>query len=162
MIKIKRQNKGRTPTKWGISLKGMAPRYQKILKENKIFRLYSDDTRFILSIFKIEDQNIKVSHKKRPFINPDTKEVSPYSNVVNDYKIINWECAYCKTPIKSKIDNYKAHNFTCKKCFDYYIKDTKVYNSRIVEASLEFTTHCRRLMLDNQKKFVKYIKRNEK
>jgi len=162
MISIKRQNKGRTPTKWGISLKGMAPRYQKILKENKIFRLYSDDTRFILSIFKIEDQNIKVSYNKRPFINPETKEVSPYSNVVNDYKIINWECAYCKTPIKSKIDNYKADNFTCKKCFDYYIKDTKIYNSRIVEASLEFTTYCRRLMLDNQKKFVKYIKRNEK
>ena len=162
MINIKRQNKGRTPTKWGISLKGMAPRYQKILKENKIFRLYSDDTRFILSIFKIEDSNIKVSHNKRPFINPETKGVSPYSNVVNDYKIINWECAYCKTPIKSKIDNYKADNFTCKKCFDYYIKDTKIYNSRIVEASLEFTTHCRRLMLDNQKKFIKYIKRNEK
>ena len=162
MISIKRQNKGRTPTKWGISLKGMAPRYQKILKENKIFRLYSDDTRFILSIFKIEDSNIMVSHNKRPFINPETKGVSSYSNVVNDYKIINWECAYCKTPIKSKIDNYKASNFTCTKCFNYYIKDTKIYNNRIVEASLEFTTYCRRLMLDNQKKFVKYIKRNEK
>jgi hypothetical protein len=109
----------------------------------------------------MEDANIKVSYLKRPFINPESKEVSTYSNVINQYKIFDWSCAYCKTPIKSRIDNYKASNFTCQKCFNYYIKDSQTYNQRIVDASVEFTTFCKRLMLDNQKKFIKYIKKNE-
>lgn len=161
MIEIKRQNKGKTPTKWGIRLKGLAPRYQKILQKNPIFRKYSDDDRFILSIFKMEDANIKVSYNQRPFVNPETKEVSNYATIIDQYLIFDWKCAYCKTPIKSRIDNYKASNFTCKKCFDYYIKDSKTYNQRIVDASVEFTTHCKKLMIENQKKFIKYIKKNE-
>ena len=160
MIEIKRQNRGKAPTKWGILLKGLPPRYRKILSNNLIFKRHYDD-RFILSIFKMEDANIKVSYLKRPFINPESKEVSTYTNVINQYKIFDWSCAYCKTPIKSRIDNYKASNFTCTKCFNYYIKDSQTYNQRIVDASVEFTTFCKRLMLDNQKKFIKYIKKNE-
>lgn len=161
MIEIKRQNRGKSPTKWGILLKGLPPRYRKILSNNQIFRRYSNDDRFILSIFKMEDANIKVSYLKRPFINPESKEVSTYASVIDQYKIFDWTCAYCKTPIKSRIDNYKASNFTCTKCFNYYIKDSQTYNQRIVDASVEFTTFCKRLMLDNQKKFIKYIKKNE-
>jgi len=161
MIELKRQNRGKAPTKWGILLRGLAPRYKKILANNPIFKKYSNDDRFILSVFSIEDSNIKVSHLQRPFINPESKEVSTFANVINQYKVFNWNCAYCRTPIKSRIDNYKASNFTCTKCFNYYIKDTKTYNQRIVDSSVEFTTYCRKLMIENQKKFIKYIKKNE-
>lgn len=161
MIELKRQNRGKAPTKWGILLRGLAPRYRKILANNLIFKKYSNDDRFILSVFSMEDSNIKVSHLQRPFINPESKEVSTFANVINQYKIFDWNCAYCRTPIKSRIDNYKASNFTCTKCFNYYIKDTKTYNQRIVDSSVDFTTYCRKLMIENQKKFIKYIKKNE-
>ena len=103
MIDIKRQNRGKSPTKWGILLKGLPPRYKKILSNNLIFKRYSDDDRFILSIFKMEDANIKVSYLKRPFINPESKEVSVIS--LREPCIASCTCAVCKkAPVNSRDD----------------------------------------------------------
>ena len=164
MIKfeIKRQKRGRMPTKWGIVLKGLARRYQRILKENPIIRKYSEDDRFVKAIFEIEDRRIYLSYKTRPFINPETKEIGTYLSIKEEYKIFDWHCAYCKTPIKSRIDNYKASNFTCPKCFKYYLKNSEIIDQRVIESSLAFTENCKQMMIDNQKTFIKYIKKNDK
>lgn len=161
MIEIKRQKEGRAPTKWGILLRNLPPRYRKILKRNRIFKKYSDDDRFVMSIFRMEDMNIVISNSKRPFVNPETKEVSTYANIISQYTLLDWKCAYCETKIKTKINTFKAENFTCEKCFNYYIKNSKKYNQKIVDSSLEFMEYCRRIHIENQKKFIKYIKRNE-
>lgn len=164
MIKfeIRRQKAGKTPTKWGIVTKGLAPRYQRVLKENPVIKKYADDDRFIRAIFWMEDQRINVSHNLRPFINPETKEINTYHNVKDSYKIFDWHCAYCQTPIKSRIDNFKPSNFTCEKCFKYYLKGSEIIDQRVIEASLAFTENCKRKMIDNQKSFIKYIKKNDK
>lgn len=160
-IEIKRQKRGKTPTKWGIVLKGLPPRYQNILKENPIFAKYPDD-RFVEAIFRMEDNRIRVSHKQRPFIQPESKEITSYDAVKDSYKIFDWHCAYCRTPIKSRIDNYKPSNFTCDKCFKYYLKGSEIIDQRVIESSLAFTESCKRKMIDNQKSFIKYIRKNEK
>ena len=162
MIEIRRQNVGKTPTKYGIVLKGLKPRYQKILKENLVIKKYSEDDRFIRAIFRIEEEKIKVSYLQRPFVHPVSKEIHTYSFIKDSYKIFDWECAYCKSPIKSRIDFFGPSNFTCEKCYKYYIKDSKKINQRIIESSLSFTENCKRMMIDNQKSFIKYLKKNEK
>jgi hypothetical protein len=162
MINIRRQKEGKTPTKHGIVIVGLSPRYVRILKSNPIIKRYSNDDRFIQAIFKMEDLRIKLSHIQRPFVHPVSKEIHPYSFIKDSYKIFDWNCAYCNIEIKSRIDSFKPENFTCEKCFKYYIKDSKKINQRIVESSLSFTEKCKRLMIDNQKSFLKYIKKNEK
>ena len=46
-MEIHRQNLGKRPTKFGIVLDRLKPRYQKILKKNPIIRNNSTDDRFL-------------------------------------------------------------------------------------------------------------------
>jgi hypothetical protein len=162
MITIKRQNVGKTPTKYGIILKILAPRYRRILKDNPMIKKYSTDDRFIRAIFKIEDLRNNISYINKPFVHPVSKEISTFSFIKSSYKYFDWNCAYCNSEITSKMGEISPSNFTCEKCFNYYIKDNKKLDKRIIESSLSFTEKCKQLMIDNQKKFLKYLKRNEK
>jgi hypothetical protein len=161
-FEIRRQKAGKTPTKYGIVTKGLAPRYQKVLRENPVIKKYADDDRFIEAIFMMEDKRISVSHINRPFVDLETKEINTYNAVKDTYRIFDWHCAYCRTPIKSRIDNFKPSNFTCEKCFKYYLKGSEIIDQRVIESSLAFTENCKRKMIDNQKSFIKYIKKNDK
>lgn len=163
MIQLIRQNRGRAKTKFNILLKGLAPRYQKVLIENPVIKKNSTDDRFILSLFKIEDSKIKVSYLKRPFFNLETREVSDYASIKNTYKILDWNCAFCKKPIKSKIDNLRSENFVCGPCTEYYkVKETKKVSDLIVSSMIKFVEHYKAILKENQKMFLKYIKKNEK
>jgi copper chaperone CopZ len=162
MINIKRQNRGKARTRFGILLRTLLPRYQRVLFKNPVISKNSSDDRFLLCVFKMEDSVIKVSHLQRPFVNPETREVSTYAHVKRSYKIIDWTCAYCKNPIKSKVDNFKIDNFTCTKCYTYYVKDVNNVSQSVLDSMLEFTEHYKQLIKENQKKFLKYIRKNEK
>jgi hypothetical protein len=161
-MEIKRQKAGKTPTKWGIVTKGMSPRYKRVLYENPVIKKYADDDRFINAIFSLEDKRIQQSHINRPYVNVETKEIGTFSEVKDSYRIFDWHCAYCQTPIKSRIDNFKPSNFTCSKCFKYYLKSSEIIDQRVIESSLAFTESCKRKMIDNQKSFIKYIRKNDK
>jgi hypothetical protein len=162
MVNIKRQNRGKARTRFGILLKNLAPRYQRVLLKNPVISKNSLDDRFIQCLFRIEDSKIKVSHLYRPFVNPETREVSTYSKVKDTYKILDWTCCFCKTEIKSRTDNFKPDNFTCKKCYTYYVKDVNRVSPSILESMVNFTDHYKKLLKENQRKFLKYIRKNEK
>lgn len=162
MINIKRQNRGKARTRFGILLKNLEPRYQRILLKNPIISKNSTDDRFLLCLFRIEDAAINVSHLQRPFVNPETREVSTFSSVKKSFKILDWKCAYCKCDIKSSVDNFKPDNFTCKKCYTYYVKDVNRVGQSVLDSMVEFTEHYKNLLRENQRKFLKYIRKNEK
>jgi hypothetical protein len=119
MITIKRQNVGKTPTKFGIVLKLLSPKHRRILKNNPMIKKYSTDDRFILAIFRIEDLRSNISHINKPSVHPVTKEVSTFSKIKTSYKYFDWNCAYCNTEISSKIGDMSPSNYTCSKCFNY-------------------------------------------
>jgi hypothetical protein len=161
MINLQRQNRGRAKTRFNILLKGLKPRYQQVLLENSIISKNSTDDRFITCLFRLEDRRISVTHLNRPYINPETKEISLFREVKKSFRFLDWECAYCKTPIKSEIHNYKEENFTCTRCFSYYVKNAKIVSQLILESSFKFTEKYKKILLEDQKKFIKYIKKND-
>lgn len=162
-IQLKRQNRGRAKTRFGILLGNLSPRYRRILQKNEVIKKNSNDDRFILCLFKIEDARIKISHLQRPFFNLDTREVSEYANIRRSYKVLEWKCAFCKTPIQTKIDNFKSDNFVCSPCYKYYkIKESKKVSELIVTSMIKFVEHYKNLLKENQTMFLKYIKKNEK
>lgn len=160
-MEIKRQNIGRNPTRFGIVLNLLKPRYRKILLENSIIKRWSVDDKMIRRIFSIEDKRIKVSHLNKVFIEPKRMIIDSFKKIRETYNWFDWECAFCKTAIKSRIDNYEPSNFTCKKCDNVYLKGTKKIPKRIIESSLDFTEHVKKLMKDDQQKLIKYIRKND-
>ena len=162
MIEIIRQNRGRAKTRFGILLSKLKPRYQRILMKNEVIRKNSDDNKFLNCLFQIEDAKIKISYNNRPFVNLVTREVSTYASVKDSYKVLDWKCGFCKTPIKTRVDNFDSSNFTCAKCYKYYIKDNSTVSQISIDSMLEFGEYYKGLLRETQNKFIKYIKRNEK
>lgn len=162
MINIVRQNRGRAKTRFGILLSKLKPRHQRILMKNEVIRKNSNDDRFLNCLFQIEDAKINISYNNRPFVNLGTREVSTYASVKDSYKILDWECGFCKTKIKSRVDNFDSSNFTCAKCYKYYIKNSSTISQIVIDSMVEFGNYYKGLLLETQKKFIKYIKRNEK
>ena len=162
MVNIVRQNRGKAKTRFGILLSKLPQRYRRILIKNSVIKKYSTDDRFLNCIFQMEDAKIKVTYKSRPFVNLETREVSPYSSVKDSYKILDWKCCFCKTPIKTRVDNFDSSNFTCVKCYTYYIKRSNTVSQMVIDSMLEFGEYYKNLLRETQKKFIKYIKRNEK
>jgi hypothetical protein len=162
MIEIKRQKRGRTKTRFEIVLSLLKPRYKRILLKNSVIKKNSEDDRFLRCLFRIEDSRVMVSYKTRPFVNLETREISTYASVKDSYKILDWKCAFCKTNIKSRIDKFEADNFCCEKCYTYYIKDSKKISQLVIDSMVSFTDHYKKKMIETQKQFIKYIKKNEK
>ena len=162
MINIVRQNRGRAKTRFGILLSKLKPRHQRILMKNEVIRKNSNDDRFLNCLFQIEDAKINISYNNRPFVNLGSREVSTYASVKDSYKILDWECGFCKTKIKSRVDNFDSSNFTCAKCYKYYIKNSSTISQIVIDSMVEFGNYYKGLLLETQKKFIKYIKRNEK
>lgn len=159
MIDIRRQNKGRAKTRFGILLSPLKPRHQRVLLENPIIQKNATDDRFIRCILRMEDARVSISYLKRPYIDRNKKEILSFFDLRRSLKFLDWNCAYCKVPIKSEIHNYKAENFTCKKCFDYYVKNARIVSQRLIDETLKFTEHHKRIIKSDQDKFLKYIKR---
>jgi hypothetical protein len=160
MIKFKRQNLGRAKTRFGILLSPLKPRHRKILLDNPILKKNSNDDRFLNCIFSLEDSKMRVSHNIRPYLNRKDKSVSTFMKSKEINRFLDWNCAYCRTEIKSEINNYEPENFVCEKCYNYYIKNSKFVNERIIDSSVKFTDQYKRKLKEEQLKFLKYIRKN--
>jgi hypothetical protein len=161
MIEIRRQNHGRARTRFGILLSPLKPKHQRILLDNPILKKNSNDDRFIRCILRMEDAKTNISYLNRPYIDRVNKEILRFHELRKSLKFLNWNCAYCKTPIKTEIHNYKSENFTCKKCYNYYVKNSKFVNQRLIDETLRFTEYHKNLIKADQSKFLKYIKKND-
>lgn len=161
MIDIRRQKQGRARTKFGILLSPLKPRHQRILIENPILKKHAYDDRFIRCILMIEDSRINVSHLMRPYVNHNDKTITLFHEVKKSFRFLDWKCSYCNRSIKTEINNYEPENFTCEQCYNYYVKNSKFINQRLIDASLKFTDHQKKIHRANQAKFIKYIKKND-
>ena len=161
MIKFTKKGRGFSNTLYGIWFGNHPPRYKKIFKKNPILKDLRDQERTLSCILLMEESLIKVSHYNKPYVNLETREICSFKDVKKSYNFLDWECAFCKTPIKVEINNYKRKNFSCDKCFKYYLEGRDYVSQIIVDSTLKFTEHYKTLLRGEQKKFLKYIKKND-
>lgn len=161
MIEFERRGRGHAKTKYGLFMGNMPPRWQRIITENPIIKTFSDNDRILSCILLMEDAKVKVSHLSKTYINLETREISNFRAIKDQYKYLDWKCAFCKTPIKVLIHNYEPNNFTCDKCFNYYLKGSKTISQMVIDSSIAFTDKYKSMLREDQKKFIKYINKND-
>jgi len=157
VIKIKRSKAGKNPTKHGIVLKGLKPTYKETLRKYEFIKDHCDDNQFLYLLFDLVDKENLQKNKSKYFIDPTDGEVKDRKNLNEEIKIVPWKCSYCENAIKSKMDDFSNKNFTCKKCYKAYVKDEKRISQLVLENSVDFTDHCKRLINKDRKTFLKYI-----
>ena len=155
--KIKRGNVGKNPTRHGIILQGLKPRYRNVLKKYEFIKEDCNDDVFVNLLFSLVDRETQYKNQSKFFIDPTDNEIKDRKLLIDEIRIVPWICSFCEKDIKSKMDNFSIKNFVCDNCYDIYVKDEKKISQLILENSVEFTEHCKRLINKDRKTFLKYI-----
>jgi hypothetical protein len=159
-LDIKRQKVGRTPTIHGIVSGRLRLRHRYILKANRYIVNHSNDDAFLNIILRMEDTE-NIEYRRGKFvIDPNTGNIYTLREFREVVRYHDWNCAYCKKKISCRIDSFEEKDFVCDGCFKYYVKDSSIVNETIIDSSLNFAQHCKNILREEQKTFLKYAKRN--
>ena len=157
MMKIHR-GKPSSLTRFGIKIKGLKPSYINAFSKYPFIRKSCEDDNFVNALFMLIDKENYEKNKSKIFIDPTDGEIKDKLKLLDEIRIIPWVCSYCKTDIKSRMEDFKISNFCCDSCYEAYTDDGKKVSELVLNNSVEFTNHCKRLINKDRKTFLKYIK----
>ena len=145
-------------TRHGIKIKGLKPSYINALEKYPFIKESCKDDNFVKILFNLVDKENYEKNKSKFFIDPTDGEVKDKNRLLDEIRIIPWECSYCKKSINSRMEDFSISNFCCDSCYDVYTDDGKKVSELVLNNSVEFTNHCTRLINKDRKTFIKYIK----
>lgn len=148
--------------KYGILLEHLKPWHAAVLFNNPLVKedLKTDD-QFVQVLFRIAEMEKSHKRKHKVYFNPYTNDVTSYKEVIEESQQLDWNCAICNDEIQSTIAEFNIKNFICKKCKDAHNTTNKRIDPRIVDSSSEFHKYCRKRLIKEQKRFLKYVKHFE-
>ena len=141
-----------------IKYKCLKPYQINFFKENKLVKRNAiEDDRFLQIVLRILEYETHYKDHLKLYYNNYTKRVSSYEEILEDAKMLEWQCCICDCEIKSEIGNFETSNFLCKDCFKAYGKQ-KMVDERIVDSSVGFRLFCQQVLLKQQSGHMKYLK----
>lgn len=135
-------------------------RYQRaLLLESPIIKNRAIDDSFIYAIFgAYVPEGRKVGTKL--YWDETTNNFVNKEQLLINYNTVEWICAISGEPIRSRIDNFNLENFVHP---DYHdTLSAPMVDSRILKSSVDFRKHIKKLLLDQQKEFLKHARKNSK
>lgn len=162
MYKVRAINFGWYRRKHGILLENLPQLKQKLILDSGHMKWLNADVHAVEVIFKIEDQNDHERLLHKIYWNPYIEDFTELKEVEKSADLIDWHCAICNTDIKSRWDYTKVENLVCVKCSEAHNSKNKVVDHRIIESSVKFTKHCKKLLKTEQREFMSYTKKSLK
>ena len=153
-----RRGKPSKHTRHGILIKGLKPSYIEVLEKHKFIKDSCQDDNFVMVLFDLVDKENHEKNKSKLFIDPTDGEVKDKNRLLDEIRIIPWKCSFCNEKINSRMEDFSISNFCCDSCYEIYTDDGKKVSELILNNSVEFTEHCKRLINKDRKTFLKYIK----
>jgi hypothetical protein len=153
-----RRGKPSKHTRHGILIKGLKPSHVATLDKYKFIKESCEDDTFVKMLFDLVDKENHGKNKSKFFIDPTDGEVKDKNRLLDEIRIIPWNCSYCNTKINSRMEDFSIANFCCDSCYEIYTDDGKKVSELVLNNSVEFTEHCKRLINKDRKTFLKYIK----
>ena len=162
MYKVRKINFGWYRRRHGILLENLPPSKQKFLLDNDYLKWLDPDPQTYEIIFKIIDMKDSEKSGNKPIWNPFKETFTTLKELELDSNIVDWLCGICSTGIKSRMDSKKVENFVCQKCQKSHNSTNKVVDSRIIDSSIKFNKHCKKLLKKEQTEFLSYIRKSSK
>lgn len=159
---VQRQNKGREPTRFGIVTKYLKKLQRRVLMDNQSLKKYAQDDDVLFCVFYMESHRSYTADRHRIMAHPNSLEIMKKENVIEQWRTVNWPCVYCKKTIRAEIGKIDKKNLTCEKCYNYYLKGRRKDDKKMINAAVEFTDLCRRIILENHKKTMSVLRSNAK
>jgi hypothetical protein len=159
--KISIRDWGKAPRKHGIMLKFLTHDQKKFLFSNDHLKFISRNKETMEAVFHVFFQEQLRKDDRAAINNPFTGTFTNRYQLNKDSQLVDWNCAICESEIRSSMIDYSPENFLCDKCKEAHSGSKKV-DSRIKQNSLRFTDHCKSMLTEEQKAFLKFVKINRK
>lgn len=165
---IHRLNIERAPSAWyknpqrrnthGIYHDTLVKYQKRMLLGNPIIKNRAHDDSFIYAIFAAFKPTNISGAKEKLYWDKVSESFVPKEELCKNYNTIEWTCALSGKPITSSIDNFDLENFVHP---DYHdALSAPMVDSRILKSSVDFRKHVKKLLLKQQKEFLKHARKN--
>lgn len=161
-MKIQKSNNPKQAHRYGIKLDGLPRSIRQFLIENRSLNEWANDVQFLEQIIRIESNNLKLKNstkRNKLYFDCTTETPVPMDDLVESYDTVEWTCAISGKPIQSKFNNFSLENFIHPEYLD--VLEAPMVDSRILKSSIEFRKHCKKLLLEEQKEFMRVIKKGK-
>ena len=159
-MKIQKSNNPKQAHRYGIKLDGLPRSIRQFLIENRSLNEWANDVQFLEQIIRIESNNLKLKNstkRNKLYFDCTTETPVPMDDLVESYDTVEWTCAISMKPIQSKFNNFSLENFIHPEYLD--VLEAPMVDSRILKSSIEFRKYCKKLLLEEQKEFMRVIKK---
>lgn len=158
--KIVFRNWGKAPRKHSVMLKYLTSEHRAFLEKYEHLKFLEKDKQVFGVIFRICWAELFNKGERALLFNPYENTFSNYRELVKSSERVPWNCAICKDPIQSTLKQFEPSNFLCAECQKAHPDDAKIIDSRIKQSSIEFTRYYKNVLKEEQKRYLKFVKRN--
>ena len=141
-MKIQKSNNPKQAHRYGIKLDGLPRSIRQFLIENRSLNKWANDVQFLEQIIRIELNNLKLKNntkRNKLYFDWTTKTPVPMDDLVDSY--------------------FSLENFIHPEYLD--VLEAPMVDSRILKSSVEFRKYCKKLLLEEQKEFMRVIKKGK-
>jgi len=156
--KIKRTGGPYPRNRYGVRYDSISKQQRRLLLEHPIIKERAQDDQFLQIIFEL-CRHRHVDRFDKLYYDWSTDEFVKMEELKESYDTIDWECALSEKPIRSNINDFSVENFVHP---EYHDTLGGNIDSRIMESSVRFQKHVKKLLLNQQKEFLKLVRKNSK
>jgi hypothetical protein len=155
---IKRTGGPYPRNRYGIRYDSISKQQRRLLLEHPIIKERAQDDQFLQIIFEV-CRHRHVDRFDKLYFDWSTSEFVKMEELKESYDTIDWKCALSNKDIRSNINNFSAENFVHP---EYHDTLGGSVDSRIWESSVLFQKHVKKLLMNQQKEFLKIVRKNSK
>ena len=144
--------------RYGVRYDSISKQQRRLLLEHPIIKDRAHNDQFLQIIFEL-CRHRHVDRFDKLYYDWSTDEFVKLDVLKESYNTIDWKCALSDRDIRSNINNFSAENFVHP---DYWDTLSGGVDSRIWESSVCFQKHVKKLLLNQQKEFLKLARKNSK
>lgn len=153
---IKRTGGPYPRNRYGVRYDSISKQQRRLLLEYPIISERAQSDQFLHIIFEMCRYH-RSDKDSKYYYDWSRGEFSHLEELKDSYKTIEWKCALSDMPIESKIDDFSAKNFVHPK---YHDTLGGAVDNRILKSSIAFRKHVKKILLKEQKDFMKLAKKN--
>jgi len=157
--KIKRTGGPYPRNRYGVCYEGLSRQQRRLLLENPILKERAQSDQFLHIIFEVCKFQL-TSNREKFFYDCSTGEFMKRIELEESYDTIDWTCALSGEPIRSNINKFDVENFVHPDYHDTLGGD--MIDGRILQSSIAFQEHIKKLLLNQQEEFMKLARKNSK
>lgn len=156
---IKRTGGPYPRNRFGVRYDSISKQQRRLLLEHPILKDRAQSDQFLHIIFEV-CRHRHVDRFDKFYYDLSTDSFVNMSELKENYNTIDWVCAISGRDIRSNINDFSPSNFIHEEYLD--ILNPNFVDARIVKSSVLFQKHVKKLLLNQQKEFLKLARKNSK